>query len=315
MTEDVRTVSGTPRPAEVIAQAVSRYPHHHDGYRLTGAYIAAPFVVTVARPPVPGLTGTLSGILGFDRAEAQADVGPVNAWTVSSFCGPDEGLIAGVDLLTSGSPDSLYLFSVPGHDGELIPVHAMSPALDAAAALLRGWQIREGAFVPFAMKHVKAEGPAVLTAALAIGIPADPSQARLFMEDPDTETPAAYYDRLADAAALPLTGSGGRNGCRIQRPDDPHALPDQISPLYKQARLRAAAQSVAEIGAQRSRQFTSILVGADFTLVPDGHVGCAMAAVPYLQIAQSAVPEGADGPDPALLLDMSLDQWLAACAR
>ena len=308
VTADVRTVSDVPAPAEVAARAVSRYRGHHDGYRLTGGYIAAPFVVTAALARDADLTRGLNGILGFDLAELHGGIGPVNAWTVSSFCSPDEGLIAGVDLLTSSRPDdSFYLFSVPGHDGEPIPAHAMYPTLDATAALLGRWQIRDAAFVPFAMKTAKAEGPAVLTAALAIGIPADTSQARLFMEDPDAETPAAYYDRLASPASEPLPGPAA--GRRPLPPADPNALPDRISPWYKHARLKAAARSVTRIGAQRGRVFEKILVGADFTVVPEGYVGCAMAAVAYLQIAQDAVPAGG----PARLVDMSLDQWRAEC--
>ncbi len=309
LTVDKPAVSTRPDPAEVITQAISRYPDHHDGYRLTGGYVAAPFVVTAERLAVPELTGALSAILGFDLAEVQAGIGPVNAWTVSSFCGPDDGLIAGIDLLPSGRPDDFYLFSVPRHDGEMIPVYAMHPTLNAAAALLHRWQIRDGAFVPFAMKHVTAEGPAVLTAALGIGVPADSSQARLFMEDSAADTPAAYYERLAAAAgALPGVSPGSGRG--TQPPQLPRALPDRVSSSYKQARLKAAARSVAEIGAQRGRLFAQIFVGADFTLVPDGHVGCAMAAAAYLQIARSAVPAGG----PPELLNMTLEQWLAGYA-
>jgi pyruvoyl-dependent arginine decarboxylase (PvlArgDC) len=299
ITADKPAVTTRPDPAEVLTQAISRYPDHHDGYRLTGGYIAAPFVVTAERPAVPDLTRALSAILGFDLAEVQAGIGPVNAWTVSSFCGPDEGLIAGIDLLPSGHLDDLYIFSVPRHDGEMIPVYAMHPTLNATAALLHRWQIRDGAFVPFAMKHVTAKGPAVLAAVLGIGVPADSSQARLFMEDSEADTPAVYYERLAAAGALPGDSSGHGT------------LPDRVSSSYKQARFKAAARSVAEIGAQRGRLFARIFVGAHFTIVPDGHVGCAMAAAAYLQIARSAVPAGG----PAELLNMTLEQWLAGCAQ
>jgi hypothetical protein len=303
-----RTATGGPDPATIIAQAISPYPHHHDGYRLAGEYVAVPFVVTAERPTVPELTRALTAILGFDLAEMHAGIGMVNAWTVSSFCGPD-GLIAGIDLLTSGSPDDFYTFSMPGGDGETIPVHAMYPTLDASAALRHRWEIRDGAFVPFAMKQVTAEGPAVLTAALGIGIPADPGQARLFMEDPDAEAPAAYYERLAAAASRRLPGASNGTGGRPSPPADPDALPDQVSPWYKHARLKAAAQSVAEVGAQRGRPFAKILAGAEFTVVPEGHVGCSMAAVAYIKLAQGCVPAGG----PAQLIGMSLDRWLAEC--
>ena len=304
-----RTATGGPDPATIIAQAISPYPDHHDGYRLSGGYVAVPFVVAAERPTAPELTRGLSAILGFDLAEVQAGIGMVNAWTVSSFCSPDDGLIAGIDLLTSGSPGDFYTFSVPGCGGQTIPVHAMYPTLDASAALRHRWEIRDGAFVPFAMKHVTAEGPAVLTAALGIGIPAGPGQARLFMEDPGAEAPAAYYDRLAAAASRPLPGASNGTGGRPSPPADPDALPDQVSPWYKHARLKAAAQSVAEVGAQRGRPFAKILAGADFTVVPEGHVGCSMAAVAYIKLAQSCVPAGG----PAQLIGMSLDQWLAEC--
>ena len=302
-------MTGQPDPAKVIGQAISPYPDHHDGYRLTGGYVATPFVVAAARPTVPELTKALNAILGFDLAEVLAGIGLVNAWTVSSFCGPDEGLIAGVDLLASGSPDSSHIFSVPRADGEPVPVHATSPALDASAALLGGWEFRDGAFVPFALKQVTAEGPVVLTAALGIGIPADPGQGRLFMEDPDAETSAAYHERLAAAASQPPAGTG--NGtCRRPSPlADPDTLPDRVSPWNRRARLKAAARSVLEIGAQRRRTFATIFAGADFAVVPEGHVGCAMAGVAYIRLAQRAVPAGG----PARLLGMSLDEWLDEC--
>ena len=127
---ETRTVAGQPDPAAVIAQAISPYPDHHDGYRLTGGYVAVPFVVTAERPTMPELDKVLNAILGFDLAEARAGIGMVNAWTVSSFCGPD-GLIAGIDLLTSDSADDFYMFSVPRGDGGMVPVHAMDPTLDA----------------------------------------------------------------------------------------------------------------------------------------------------------------------------------------
>ena len=307
VTVEEQAVTGGPDPATIIAQAISPYPDHHDGYRLTGGYVAVPFVVAAERRTMPELTRALNAILGFDLAEIQAGIGMVNAWTVSSFCGPD-GLIAGVDLLTSDSPDDFYIFSV-SQDGEMVPVHAMYPTLDASAALLQGWEIQDGAFVPFAMKHVTVEGPAVLTAALGIGIPGVPGQARLFMEDPDTEAPAAYHERLAGAASQPLPGAGDGASCRPLPPGDPDALPGRVSPWYRQARLRAAAQSVAAVGAQRSRRFAKILAGADCTLVPEGHVGCAMAAVAYIRLAQCCVPAGG----PAQLIGMSLRQWLAEC--
>ena len=73
--------------------------------------------------------------------------------------------------------------------------------------------------------------------------------------------------------------------------------------------LKAAAQSVTEVGAQRDRPFAKILAAADCTLVPEGHIGCAMAAVAYIRLAQWCVPAGG----PAQLIGMSLRQWLAEC--
>jgi hypothetical protein len=286
-----------PGPAEL-----SPYRRHHDGYRLSGAYVAAPFTAAEVRPATADMSAGLSAILGFDLAETAAGVGLVNAWTVSSFCGPDEGLILGVDLLPGNSWDSYYLFSVPRHDGEPVPVHAMFPALDAAEAMLHRWAFRDGAFVPFAMKHVTVPGPAVIGAVLGIGIPADPGQARLFMEDPAADSPAGYHDRLAADA-----GAAGR---RITPPADRDALPGRISPFYQHARLKAAARSVIEIGRQRGRLFSRVLVGGKFALVPDGHVGCAMAAAAYLRFAQEAIPAGG----PARMLTMTCQQWLAECA-
>jgi histidine decarboxylase len=292
-----------PDPAEVIAGAVSPYRNHHVGFRGTGSYLAAPFTVAVVRPAEPDLTPGLNRILGFDLAEAIAGVGLVNAWRVSSFCSPDEGLIPGVDLLPCSTRDGCELFSVRRHDGEMIPVYPMYPALDAAAAMLHHWDFRDGAFVPFAMKNTTVTGPAVIGAVLGIGVPADPAQARLFMEDPAADTPAGYYERLAADAEV--------HGRRIRPPADRDALPGRISRFYRRARLRAAAKSVIEIGAQRGRLFSRVLVGGEFAIAPEGHVGCAMAAAAYLQFAQQAIPAGG----PAQMLDMTCKEWLADCLR
>jgi histidine decarboxylase len=290
-----------PDPAEVIAGAVSPYRNYHVGFRGSGSYIAAPFTVAVVRPAERDLTAGLNRILGFDLAEARAGVGLVNAWMVSSFCSPDEGAIPGVDLLPCSSCDSCELFSVLRHDGEMIPVHPMYPALDAAAAMLHHWEFRDGSFVPFAMKNTTVTGPAVIGAVLGIGIPADPAHARLFMEDPAADTPAGYYELLAaDAEA---------HGRRIRPPADRDALPGRISRFYRRARLRAAARSVIEIGAQRGRLFSRVLVGGDFAIVPEEGVGCAMAAAAYLQFAQQAIPSGG----PAQMVDMTCKEWLADC--
>ena len=286
--------------AEVITRAVSRYQAHHDGYRLSGGYVAAPVLVASARPASEDLTVGLNDILGFALAEVIGGIGPGQRLDREAHSAdPTMALILGLDLLRADLPEAYrYSGSVQRHDGQAVPVYGLDPALDAASTLLRGWDIRDGAFVPVAVKHVTLPGPAIVGSVLAVGVPEDPARARLFMEDPFACSPGEYYDFLL-----------GHGHQAAPRPDHRAVLPGRICPWFKHDLIRAAAQSVVDTGTQRGQLFNSVWVGGAFTLVPEGHIGTALAAVAYIQLARDAIPGG----DPARLAPMTLREWESAC--
>lgn len=263
-----------PQPADVIRRAVSPYYGHHIGYPLRGGYIAAP--VVVADVQLASTDEELGAIYGFDACEALSGIGLVNLFVISSFCGPDDGLVAGIDFLAPQDPEQFRVGVVARHDGERIPVYTMDDALEASAALLHSRAFRDGSFLPCAMKQARIAGPAVVGAVLAVGVPEDPHRARLFME-----APFSYRCRAQDLPGRQMTSS-----------------------VFLRERMMRAAASVTRIGRQRGVLYRETWVGGVAVPVTDGYVGTSLAAVPYVQLARQVVPE-----DPADLLAMTYPQW------
>ncbi|MGH3194218.1 MAG: histidine decarboxylase, pyruvoyl type [Streptosporangiaceae bacterium] len=263
-----------PHPADVIRRAVSPYPGHHVGYPLTGGYVAAPVVVTDVQ--AASADEELGAIYGFDACEVLGGIGLVNLFVISSFCGTDDGLVAGIDILAPQDAEQFRVGVVARHDGERIPVYTMDEVLEASAALLHSRAFRDGSFLPCAMKQARIAGPAVVGAVLAVGVPEDPRRARLFME-----APFSYRCRAQDLPGRQMTSS-----------------------VFLRERLMRAAASVTRIGRQRGVLYREAWVGGIAVPVTDGHVGTSLAAVPYVQLARQVVPE-----DPADLLAMTYPQW------
>jgi len=261
-------------PADVIRRAVSPHPGHHVGYPLHGGYIAAPVVIADVQPASPD--EALDAIYGFDACEALAGIGLVNLFTISSFCGPDDGLVAGIDILAPGDAARFRLGFADRHDGQRIPAYAMDEALDASAALLHSRAFRDGSFLPCAMKQARIAGPAVAGAVLAVGVPQDPRRARLFME-----APFAFPCRVRDLPGRQMTRSA-----------------------FLRERLMRVAASVTRIGRQRGVLYREAWAGGIAVPVPEGMIGTSLAAVPYFQPAGEIMPE-----DPADLLTMTYAQW------
>lgn len=260
--------------AGVIRRAVSPYAGHHVGYPLSGGYIAAPVIVTDVQPA--SHDEALDAIYGFDACEALAGIGLVNLFTISSFCGPDDGLVAGIDLLAPADPGRFRIGFTGRHDGHRIPVYSMEETLEAAGALLHSRAFRDGSFLPCAMKQARIAGPAVAGAVLAVGVPEDPRRARLFME-----APFAYPCPTPDLPGRQVTSSA-----------------------FLRERLMRVAASVARIGRQRDVLYRAAWVGGAAVPVAEDMIGTSLAAVPYFQLARETVPE-----DPADLLTMTYPQW------
>lgn len=234
--------------------------------RPDSAYVAAPLLSFGLSPRLA--SASLSRTVAFDRAEgAGANVTQTNMVRVSSFNGPD-GLLLGYDLLAGElAPSGL----APGRPEALdaAPLFAATRALLGTVAERR-FPIAPGAHLLCAYKEYFLEGPGTLYAAFAIGLPEDRERdADLFMED---------------VGAL-----GGGTGVEGQRRGLAEALLD----------------SAALVGENLGVRYRRVLVAVEAFDVPEGHVGCALAAAPYVQLAEGAVPD--EGPE--ALARLSVAEW------
>ncbi len=231
-----------------------------------GAHVAAPLLAFGTSPLLA--SASLSRTVAFDRAEsAEANVTQTNMVRVSSFNGPN-GLLLGHDVLPC-----------PPVRSDLAPRRPEAldggPLFGATRALLgtvdeRRFPIRPGAHLLCAYKEHFVEGPGLMYAAFAIGMPEDRERdADLFMEDVgvlrsdlDEETQRrAIADALLDSAAL--------------------------------------------VGENLRLRYGRVFIAVRAHHVPEGSVGCALAAAPYVRLARGAVPdEGVDA-----LARMSPEEW------
>lgn len=288
-TTDLITTAPSLAPADILARAISPWPRHCAGYPLDpeGGYVAAPRVVAVAKPIDGRLHPDDDDIVTFDLAEERAKIGQINCMPVHSFRSA-AGLLCGVDLLPSAEPRRRLATLTPDNGGS-VPVWRMDPVTDAGTALLTAFRPFPGTHCPCAVVHHKegVEGPAVVGAVLAIGIPEepldpdDPPDATLFMEGLITR-------RLTSAADLP---------------------PGPLGLAELKERATQSAWSILAIGEHAGRRYREIYVGAAAVPVPPGSKGAGLVAIPYLRIPASALPT-----PPAALLDMTLPEWQASLA-
>jgi histidine decarboxylase len=234
--------------------------------RPDGSYVAAPLLAFGLSPRLA--SASLSRTVAFDRAEgAGPNVTQTNMVRVSSFNGPG-GLLLGYDLLPGElAPSGLAPGRREAYDAA--PLFAATRALFGTVAEPR-FPIAPGAHLLCAYKECFLEGPGTLYAAFAIGLPQDRERdADLFMEDVGALDPAPDVE-------------GQHRG-----------LAD------------ALLDSAALVGENLGVRYERVLVAVEAFDVPEGHVGCALAAAPYVQLAQGVVPEeGAES-----LVRLSPREW------
>ena len=266
-------------PAVVLSRAIGPWPTRCAGYTPTsvGGYVAAPMLIAVTRPVDKRLSPDGDDAVTVSLAREAVGLAEVNGTPAPRWCGPS-GLLTGVDLLRPPSPPE-RLTTLVGDSGDSVPVFYLDPVIAAAGALLGTFPVFPGEHTPCAQSHRTVEGPAVVGAALAIGIPEDRrSEAAVFME-------TIITDRKPSAAHLP---SG---------PLDTSDLADMAE---------QAAWSVLVVGGHGGRRYREIYAGAAAVPVLPGWKGTGMVAVPYLQLAMDAVPVPAE-----MMLEMPLPEWLA----
>ncbi|MBM4288702.1 MAG: histidine decarboxylase [Deltaproteobacteria bacterium] len=269
---------------EVITGAIGPYEGFCDGYGNPGAsglgYVAV-MKLEIGEAPVSDMDHVLAQIVSYDSAETTgAYLGQINAVTASSFCGP-HGALWGYDAarapeIADGS--LLPIFYQSRGDGVDIPIYPLEPLLQAGHKLLgsrerRHFPVIPGARVTCALKSHTVRGPNSVWAALAVAIAEDRTRdAHLFIEDVGGAIPAA--DELARQ-------------------------------FYLDRLLARITMSILRCGDNSHVRYKEIFVGYKTAWIEEGYVGCALACVPYLVLAQQAVPpEGA-----AALLSLTLPEW------
>jgi histidine decarboxylase len=268
--------------ATVVKGAVGPFDKYCDGYGNAGAsglgYISA---MTLEIGMVErDMDAVLNGIVSYDRAEAQgAYIGQINMLVASSFCGLNGSLwgydLARADEIASGKARAL--FDVARHDGKKIPVYSADPLLGAAARLFgtnekRRFPLLPGSHVICATKEYTSPGPKYIWAAIAISIAEDRAvDSCLFIEDAGEVT-------VGDADDLPAFADG---------------------------LLHKIAKCAVRCGEDNNALYKEIWISYRIKWIPEGKVGCALVAAPYLVLARKAVPDG----KPEQLLKMTISEW------
>ena len=265
-------------PKIILSNAISPYKNYCDGYGNPGA--SGDGYINVIKLEVgivkKNLDPVLDAIVSFDRAETTgAYIGQINKITASSFNGPN-GLIWGYDLAKEPQLMRKPLFKIKQQKRN-IPVYSIDPLLDAGIKLFgtknnRNFEIMPGALVRSVFKKCTAEGPTYVWSALALSIVNNRmNHANLFMED------------------VGSMNCSSMNECRKILKD----------------RLKKIALSAVRVGDNSHVNFEKIFVGYKLKYVPQGYVGTAITAAPYITLAQNALSN-----NPNTIINMTIDKWV-----
>lgn len=260
--------------SQILQKVVSPFDHYcsASGMQPTDAYVTTPLIATGVALLNSSQNG-LDKIVAFDRAEGElANITQINMVTVSSFNGLN-GVVLGYDIL----PQELQPH--PLVDSELYPhVYDATPLFEATQALYgtvqqQRFPIMPGQHVLCACKTFYHPGPCVIYSALALAIAEDrSSNADLYMEDPGL----------------------------LSADNDTHVSEEQQAAV-----IERLIHSVEQISQNLGVSYEKVFVGFKYRQVKAGEIGCAIAAAPYIHLAQNAIPHGA----PELLQEMSLYEW------
>ena len=170
-----------------------------------------------------------------------------------------------------------YPLKVRKYDRKNIPVYSADPLLDSAARLFgtnekRRFPLLPGSHVICAAKEYAAPGPKYIWSAIAISIAEDrAADSCLFIED-------AGEASVKDAADLNAFGDG---------------------------LLHKIAKCAIRCGEDNNALYKEIWISYRIKWIPEGQVGCALVAAPYLVLAKKAIPDG----KPEGLLKMTISDW------
>lgn len=259
--------------SERFRQAVGPYDNHCDWYGNPESdatrHVLVPMIgVAHADPSLVSKRRYMSEcteqIMAYDNAEVlDTYIGQINMIVVSSFTRefiwgyhlvpPEEGFIS-----LSNGPTAV----VDG--GRSIPLFSAEPILDASRALFgtknaKRFPIAAGSMVNAAAKWKEEVGQTHLYAAIGIGIVENPSlsAAHLLMEDVGVVPPEVGEERF-----------------------DTHFVGDIVGHM---------GERIRDIQHNQGVQYKEILVAWRHAVIPEGHMGCALVAAPYITLAKSAV--------------------------
>lgn len=274
--------------AKIINEAVGPDEQFCMGYLTPGAkggkgYIVTP-KISVATADARNLDVATERVITHGLAlRNEGYMGEVNMITTESgVCGLN-GAIWGYDLakhddIASGKAEPLYQQALK--QGQEIPVYDIQPLLESTNRLF-GWEdqqrfpIMPGSPTLCAHKVITDHGAKWVWAAMAIGIPANRDFGScIFVED---------------------TGLYGNDNT-----DESQIIG------YLKGTQRRLTETIARYGKEQNIEYGSIFVGFKYVFVEPEQVGCAMICLPYIYLAQNAIPEGMEAAD---LQNITLSEW------
>ena len=265
--------------SSVINGAVGAFENHCAGYLNPGAsglgYIAA-VKMSVGKVKNNGNDG-LETIVSYDGAEKNdAYMGQINRMNASAFCGLN-GALWGYDLASADEFKNGAIKPIKIErrwDGARVPVWDVKPLLDATERLFgtdeqRRFPPLPGALVPCAEKNCIGKGPGAIWSMIAI----------------------AMVEDRENASNLFIQLTGFRN---------------EAAASFDQIDLNRMSTAILRRSEDQQVLCKEIFMGYKELTVSGDEVGCAICCMPYITLAQRAIP---DGCKPADLIHMSISQW------
>ncbi len=267
---------------DVVGGAIGPFDDYCDGYGNPGSsgpgYISVVKLSTgmVARQ----MESLVEEIISHDRAEKNdAYAGQVNMMQSSPLSGLNSAIwgydVARHDGLTAGTirPTGVRTQA----DGTQVQLLPAGPLLEAGEQLFgsessRRYPLLPGTHVHATIKELTASGPTRVWAAIAVAVARDREHdASLFTEEVGQD---------------PFDDDADQREQRVRR------------------RMDALVDDVLREGSATGVSFEQIFLGFKSQQIPEGYIGTALACVPCVVLARSAVPEPADD-----RLTISLSQW------
>lgn len=268
---------------------VGPFSGYCDGYGQPGAlglgYVSTMKLATgVVDTSLLAQDSILEDIVVYDRAEKNnAYIGQINMGTASSFCGP-MGLLWGYDIAIAPDLRADPLMEKRQYDGTPLPVFRAQGLLRATEALFGTSEARR--FPPLPGAYV---------------ICAHKSQTARQGTRPDGSTVNAVWCYMAVSIASDRDTSADLfvedAGCS--------AIDDQDElDAWLDRHIDTVAESIVLCGQDQNVSYQETFIGHASVIIPEGHVGTALACAPFITLAQDAVVGSIER-----MRSLSLSEW------